>query len=203
MRRRVFALVCLAGCATGGAEDPPAAADALLETATDAARDTTETGRADVATDTTSDGIFPTEDVAVDTGPVGPCETPAGTTATASGAYTSTPADAIDGKLDTLWNSGGYSGTLTLTFPKPVLFDRVRIAAMGVPACTETYTLTVGGTAVPAASRSVSTSVAWLEPISVPRATYDTLVVDVAVAASWIAVAEVRIEDTAAKCAPP
>lgn len=196
------------GCAAGGAEDgalssADASADAVVDTATDAPRDTADTGRPDVATDGTSDVIFPTEDVAVDTGPVGPCGTPAGTTAAASGSYTSAPADAIDGKLDTLWNSGGYSGTLTLTFPKPVLFDRVRIAAMGVPACTETYTLTVGGTAVPAESRGVSTSVAWLEPISVPRGTYTELVVDVAVAASWIAVAEVRIEDTAAKCAPP
>jgi len=194
------ATLLMCGCATADAGDVPTlpsdggATDAAVDTAP--SRDATEP-------DVLADVIFPIED----TGPKGICETPAGTTITGSGAYMSTPQMAIDGKLDTVWNSGGYTGSVRLKFPKAIRFDRVRLAANAVPACDETYTLTgyLAGapTTLAAATRPVVSAVGWLPTIDLPGGTWDELSIDVAKAASWITLAEVVVFDSTAGCGLP
>jgi hypothetical protein len=194
---------------------------------TDARADTAATGDTlvDLGTDVASDGIFPTEDTrpddadAVDdTPPVDTtppptdttpptCATPAGSTATASGAYASAPGDAIDGNVGTYWNAGDYAGWIDVKFPAAIYFDRVRVAATALPACSEPYTLTgfragtptVIGTATPA----VPDGAAWLPTMVVTAGVYDELRIDVGTSSSWIAIAEIVVYDSAGGCGLP
>ncbi|MBI2390903.1 MAG: hypothetical protein HYV09_15030 [Deltaproteobacteria bacterium] len=192
---RAALLACLVvGCATGDDDGvrprPDAGADA-------GARDTGSPG------DVAPEAIFPVEDA----GEKGLCGTPAGTTITASGSYSSTPEMAIDGNLDTYWNSGGYTGSVRLKFAGAIRFDRVRLAATALPACDETYTLVgwVGGapTTIATATRSVPSVGAWLPTIEVTAGTWDELSVEVAKAASWITLGEIVVFDSTAGCGLP
>lgn len=188
-------LFAMVGCATAANDDLSPRSDAAADGLTDA-RDTG--GIEDVA----PEAIFPVEDA----GEKGLCGTPAGTTITASGSYSSTPQMAIDGTLDTYWNSGDYTGWVRLKFPKAVRFDRVRLAANALPACDETYTLVgyKGGAATPlgTATRSVGSG-GWLPTIEVAGGTWDELSIEVAKAASWITLGEVVVFDSTAGCGIP
>jgi hypothetical protein len=127
---------------------------------------------------------------------------PSGTIATATTSYsTYTPDQAIDGNMSTVWDSGGYTGSLTLTFPSPVALDGVHVAADASPATTETYSIygyvgtvaTLIGTFTP----SVSTSPPWqLPPMSVTPGTYDAIRLDVNGMTSWVEIHEISIETT-------
>lgn len=146
-----------------------------------------------------ADAIFP-----VDDGAVGLCATPAGTTVTASGSWMSTPDSVVDGSTSTGWNSGGYDGWLDLKLPKAVHFDRIHIAAGGLPACTEPYTFkaSLGGVEKmnEAHALDVPEGTAWLPPIAVAAGDYDELRIEVGTSASWISIAEIVVYDSTAKC---
>ncbi len=209
MRGRWFFALLIPGCATAGESD---AIIPRADSRVDAAAEVADTRVTDstVGADSSGDSIFPVEDTGVDTAPVdtgpppGPCAVPKGSTVTASGSYSSTPDLVIDGKTETYWNSGGYSGWIKITFPSPTRLDRIRIAGLATPPCSETYTLTGhrGGTdvALGAVTRSVGGG-GWLDPpVEVARDEYDALTVSVGTAASWIAVGEIATSDSYAKC---
>lgn len=144
------------------------------------------------------DAIFPTEDTT--TAKV--CDLPAGTTPTATSAYMSAPSDAIDRNLGTLWNSGGYTGSFKLVFPKPISFDRVRIAAMSLPDSSESYSLSASSK-IGEGTRALTGSTTWLEPFVVTPGTYSELTIDIAMSASWITLAEVSVFDSTGGCPSP
>ena len=48
---------------------------------------------------------------------------------------------AIDGNLGTVWNAGGFTGSITITFTSPQTIDGVKIYANALPTTTETYTI--------------------------------------------------------------
>lgn len=189
---RWLAIAALLGCASGGE-------DASTTSSADAAIDTRlDTAIADSFAPPGDAPIFPTEDTALPK----ICETPAGTLATASGSYMSAASDSVDHNLGTIWNSGGYTGWMKLTFPKPITFDRVRIAAMSLPDCKETYTISasskIGGD-----TRALNGSTRWLDPIAVTPGTYSEITIDVAMAPSWITLAEVQVFDSTGGCKEP
>lgn len=67
---------------------------------------------------------------------------PLGTTASASSSLAANPpVSAIDGNLNTWWNSQGYSGTLTLEFTAPQYLTSFGVAATALPSTTEQYTI--------------------------------------------------------------
>jgi hypothetical protein len=126
---------------------------------------------------------------------------PSGTTATASGSYSSnTPDKAIDMDLSTYWNSGGYSGWIQLTFPSPQTIDGVRIAAVASPPTNETYQVygitNNNPTLIGSATLSVPGSISVLPPISLTQGAYDGIKLVVGGNASWVAVAEVSLLTT-------
>ncbi|MGZ5970758.1 MAG: hypothetical protein ACXWP4_23970, partial [Polyangiales bacterium] len=126
---------CSLACAN--ADNAPVAVDAA--TAKDSSLDTYVADSAETAPEEEVGTLF---DVDVPDTFKGICATPTGTTVTASAAYMSTAEMCIDGTLSTSWNSGGYTGSMRLTFPAAIAFDRLRIAANAVPVTDETYTIT-------------------------------------------------------------
>ena len=174
-----------------------------------------------------ADGLFPTEDTRdddastadttpPDTAPIDTpppdttpptCATPGGSTATASGAYSSAPGDAVDGDESTSWNAGDYTGWLDIVFPHAIYFDRIRIAATALPECIEPYTFTgyLAGASTPLGSASIDVpeGTDWVPTVPIPAGTYDELRIDVGSSASWIAIAEVVVYDSAAGCGLP
>jgi hypothetical protein len=204
MRSVLLAFVSLAACAN--AESPSLQADAAKETSVDSSIDVSSD--ADAALDETSDEeigtLFDAE--AVDTFK-GWCATPAGTVATATSSYMSTPDIVVDGSLSTVWNSGGYTGTVRLAFPSAISLDRIRVAANALPDTDETYTITGFSAGAPTSLgsfvRHVTGSNDWVAPIEVPRGTYDDLLIDIGTSASWITLAEVMVYDSTSGCALP
>ena len=206
----------LAGCAQGGddpasapAADSAAPGDVAIGFDTGDARDSRDAvidavgvdGNRPDASGGEADAIFP-----VDDGAVGLCATPTGTSVTASGSYMSTPDSVVDGKLDTGWNSGGYSGSLRLKFPKAVRFDRIHIAAGALPACAEPYGFKgyLAGVETLNATQSMAVpeGSGWLPIVEVTAGDYDELLIDVGTSASWIFIAEIVVFDSTAKCPP-
>lgn len=125
---------------------------------------------------------------------------PSGTIATASSTYsTDVAANAINGNLTNAWNSGGYSGTLTLQFPSDQQISAVGVAANGFPASTETYTVQglVNGqwetiaNASPYIS-STSTTTAYFT-IPVTPGTYTGLRFIINGEASWVAINNITL----------
>jgi hypothetical protein len=192
---RWIALIALLGCASGG-DDGVVSSDASTDSR---ARDTAVVDTFYTPTDGPTDSIFPVDDTA----PPKICDTPVGTTATASGAYMSSPGDSCDHNLGTIWNSGGYTGWMKLTFPKPIYFDRVRIAAMSLPDCNETYTISAAGGSIGSGTRALNGSARWLDPIDVTPGTYGEIQIDIAMADSWITLAEVQVFDSTGGCKAP
>jgi hypothetical protein len=125
---------------------------------------------------------------------------PAGSTATASGSYNSTPADAIDGNLGTVWNSGGFTGSITIMFASPVTFDGVKLYMNALPTTDET--LTIFGiqdqqtTQLAMSTQNVTQNGTALTTISVPNAAYDGIRIDFQGNASWVAVNEIGLATT-------
>ena len=187
MRSLALLVAATLGCAN--ADDPDSAGDASADS-------TTDTGVYDARLPDGSDAIFPTED----TGSTGICATPTGTTVTASGSYMSTPEMVIDAQLSTVWNSGDYTGSLHLKFPKPIKFDRVRIAGNALPDSAETFTFRSGSTDLGSATRNVTGENKYLPDIEIPVGTYDELIITIGMSASWIALAEIVVLDSTAGC---
>lgn len=200
MRSRwVLFAAALLGCASGGDED-------ATTTASDASVSDT---RVDTGVFVPGDGpmeaIFPVDDAEL---PPKLCDTPKGTTATASASYeTSTPEKAVDRELGSYWNSGSNTGWLKLKFPSPVVFDRVRIAAHALPVSNETYHVSgfKGGSGgkIGSAVRPVPGATAWLAPIDVTPGAYDEIMIEIGMSDSWITAAEVRVFDSTGGCSVP
>lgn len=192
MRGAVIALLAI-GCAEGADAEAVAVSDSTSVAETVAAD--TYVG----PTDGPMESIFAVEDTA----PAPPpklCDTPMGATATASGSYDSTPAMALDKSLGTVWNAGAGLGWLRIKLPSPVHFDRVQIAGHASPACNETYTIHAGSAKIGEGTRALTATNAWLDPIAIAPGTYDEILIDVALAESWIAIAEVRLFDSTGAC---
>ncbi len=183
--------LALLGCAEGSPDEASTVQDAAVaETSAP-----TDTGTRFTPPDGPMDAIFPVEDSALPK----ICDTPVGTTATASGSYMSTPELSVDRDVGTVWNSGDYLGWMRVKFPKPIFFDRVRVAANAVPACNITYTVHATGK-LGEGTRAVTPAVAWLDPIEIAPGTYDEILIDVGRAESWITLAEVRVFDSTGGC---
>lgn len=124
---------------------------------------------------------------------------PAGSSATASGSYNSTPTDAIDGTLGTVWNSGGFTGTITIMFTSPQTIDGVKIYANALPTTTETYTIygiqDQQTTQIAQSTQNVDQG-SQLATISIPSAAYDGIRLDVQGNASWVAINEIAFSTT-------
>lgn len=193
-------VVALLGCAAGEEDAISPMADASTDSRSSAGDSASFV--TDGATDGLSDGAIEAIFGLEDTAPPKICETPTGTTVTASGSYGSTPDMAADRNLGSVWNSGDYSGWVRLKFPKPIYFDRVRVAANALPACSEPYVLSAGAP-IGNDTRPVSESVAWLEPFTVTAGTYEELMIQVGPALSWITLAEVQVFDSSGGCATP
>jgi hypothetical protein len=124
---------------------------------------------------------------------------PAGSLTSASGSYNSTPLDAIDDNLGTVWNSGGFTGSITIMFPSPVSFDGVKIYANALPSTSETYTIygiqDQQTTQLAQSTQNVDQG-SQLSTIAVPNAMYDGLRIDVQGNASWVAINEIALATT-------
>jgi hypothetical protein len=123
---------------------------------------------------------------------------PMGTTATASSSWqTSTPDKAIDGDLGTGWNAGGYSGSLTITFPQAQVMNGVRLATAASPASSETWTIygiqNSTPTMIGSATMTAPNGIAVLSPINVMVGSYDAIRIDVAAQSSWASIVEVSV----------
>src|ERR1017187_593038 len=123
---------------------------------------------------------------------------PAGTTATASASWNSTPANAIDGTLVPGWNAGNYTGWIALTFPAPVTLNGIALGAVSLPTTTETYTITgfQGGTSVPLGSWSDTVDTGFvvdLPPMLFAAGTYDGIRIDIQGNASWVSLSEISL----------
>jgi hypothetical protein len=189
------------GGIVGSPEVGPAPADAAGVVSADGPADTAA-NQGDVA----SAAADASMDIAADTSPAAPpdagppqpaCGVRQGTTATASGSYMSSPADAFDGDPKTAWNSGEHTGSIHLKFSRPQLIQAVVLSAQALPATGETYTIFGyrNGAAVRIGGgvRQVGLSPGGpLEAIPVsPVDSYEELRIDVGQSASWIAINEI------------
>jgi hypothetical protein len=202
--RSVVFVVALLGCAN--ADNAPAAVDAATpkDSSVDSAESSVDTGAGETPPEDDIGSLFDVDEL--DTSK-GTCANPKGTSVTASGAYMSTPEMSVDGSLSTVWNSGGYTGSMRLSFAAAVAIDRVRVAANALPASDETYTITgfLAGASTPLGSfvRSIGGSTEWATPIELPSGTYDALLIEIGGSASWITLAEVIAYDSKSGCALP
>lgn len=163
----------------------------------------------DASSDAAADANGSASDSSPSDGRVPTCSIPTGTTATASASYMgNTPELALDGKLSTMWQAGGFSASIQLKFPSPTTFDRVRIAASATPEGYETYTLVglKGGSPTTLATKELLVSVApakWLAEIPVPAGTWDELRIAVQSpepTGSWVSISEVDVYESS--CPP-
>jgi hypothetical protein len=136
---------------------------------------------------------------------------PAGTVATAASG--SSPANAIDGNLSTSWNSGGYTGSISLQFPTPQAITGIRIAAQAGPGTNETYAVMTladadsGATMIGSATEMVNTGTTTemvdaggtlgtitIEPaIPVTPGAYAGITINVNGMASWVEIVQVSL----------
>jgi hypothetical protein len=147
----------------------------------------------DVATEAPVDAGCSTSDAGL--GGIG---IPSGSVASASSSYsTNTPNLAIDGDLSTYWNAGGYSGSITVTFPSAQTIDGLRIAATASPATNETYSVYgiqgASSTLIGSATLSVPQGINILPAIMLTAGTYDGIEVQVNGMSSWVAIAEMSL----------
>lgn len=194
-------LACVVGCANGRLEVPDAAdpedaaADRAAHDATflDAPSDTQPGADAGAPDTQPPDAGCPQGDAGL--GGIG---VPNGTTATATASYqANTPDLFVDGNPGTYWNAGGYTGSITVAFPKAVTLDGVRFLTVASPQATETYTVygITGGnpTNIGTATVSVPAGLGLAAPIAVTLGTYDAIRVDVSSQGSWAALAELSL----------
>ncbi len=155
-------------------------------TATPDVATTTDTATSDdvASDDTTSDTII--------TPPT--CALPVGSVATSATEYE--PAkNAVDRIDTTRWNSGKSYGSISITFPSSIVFDRVRVKALAQPASNEHYVIEST-----AADRYVTSQVMSLEAFVVPRRARSSVKIDVSnvstTGGSWITIYEVEVFDS-------
>ena len=108
------------------------------------------------------------------------------------------PAAAFDGSLNTEWNSGGFTGTITAKFSVPLTFDRVLLFAVASPTTSETYTIYgsndgVSFNQLAQSTQAVPSTVGPLAPIVFSTTTAQYLRISVNGNASWVAIYEVEL----------
>ena len=191
--RRIVVLIALGACANGthiesdSGTPPDSSTNDALILPLDASKDV---ALADAGVDAFDAGCV---DAAL--GGIG---MPAGSTATATSSYdVNTPDLTIDGDITTYWNSGGTTGSLTITFPAAQTFDAVRISVTALPTCDETYTITGFQDANPvligSSTQSAVEGGSILQPIAVTAGTYEAIRIDVSSTQSWVAISEVAL----------
>lgn len=123
------------------------------------------------------------------------CVLPTGSVATAAKVHpTSLAKNAIDGNVATWWNAGDSTGSITITFPKPIVFDRVQVMADANPSQDEKYTIEEVSY-----TRSVPLVTASLEAFSVPRRERSSITISISTLgapSSLVSIAEVLVFDS-------
>lgn len=121
-----------------------------------------------------------------------------------SSASNAPPALAFDCNLSysSMWNSGGYSGTLYAQFVSPITFAGVLLTANATPPTDETYVTSVSSDGVnwtqlaqstQLVSASGSALVVTLKPIRFGPVTQEYLRIQVDGGASWVGIDEVQL----------
>jgi hypothetical protein len=123
---------------------------------------------------------------------------PAGTVATADVSFDPAhgPGLAADGDLTTQWNAGQGTGSITFTFPTPIMISSLRIHADALPVTDETYTVTAGTSTSPigVATRTVPLSPGGALPdIQVTPGVYSSITIAVDAGSSWVGIDEIWI----------
>jgi len=118
-------------------------------------------------------------------------------------SYPSTPAiNAIDGNLNTYWNSGSTTGSIDITFPSPLSISGVQIAANASPATNEDYIIyglfngkwnQISSPSTQYVNWNQNLKPTILEPIPVTPALYDGIRIQVNAGSSWVAISEVTL----------
>jgi hypothetical protein len=128
-------------------------------------------------------------------------EIPLATSASASSSYEDYKPDGVfDRDLLRGWNAGSNSGSVTLTFPAPITFQGVHIAAFASPAVDQTFTIYAKDSAkvIGSGTRRVSfpsgsTTPSILDPIATGAGTYSGITISVSGGDSWVMIAEVTL----------
>jgi hypothetical protein len=114
---------------------------------------------------------------------------------TASASFSSDhgPDKAIDGDVTTQWNSGDSTGSITLTFPAPLMVSSIRIHSDALPAGDQTFTVTADGNCAPIGSATLTVPLApgaALPDIQVTPGMYSSLTISVDAGSSWVGIDE-------------
>jgi hypothetical protein len=111
-----------------------------------------------------------------------------------------TPERAFDGDLQTAWNAGGVSGTITSRFTAPVTFDSVTLSTDALPTASVTYTVygSSDGAVFTQLAQSTQTvvqgSINTLAPITFPPTTAQHLRITASSGSSWVGLHEVQLK---------
>jgi hypothetical protein len=127
---------------------------------------------------------------------------PAGTVATASSSLsTNGPGLAIDGDVNTAWNAGGFTGSITLTFPSATMIAAIRIHGEALPVTPETYTVTTSTSTTPIGSATYEVMMSpgsVLPDIEVTPGSYLDITVTINGNTSWVGADEIWVLATPA-----
>jgi hypothetical protein len=132
---------------------------------------------------------------------------PTGTVATASSSYSDTSADgsiidggmtygpglAVDGDPATAWNSGDFTGSITLTFPTPIPIAAIRLHVEALPVTEEIYTVSTSTSTTPlgTATRTVTLWPGSVVPdIQITPGTYSDITLTLNGGDSWAGIDE-------------
>lgn len=124
---------------------------------------------------------------------------PKETVVTVNGTYSANYGkNSIDGKLDTLWNSGATKGTIQYVFPEELSLNFIQVAAYSNPKSNNYYTvygLKDGKWILvsPKVGRYVNATVTITEPVAITPGVYEGIKVEVDGAASWAHINELTI----------
>lgn len=129
---------------------------------------------------------------------IGGYQMPDGTIITANRSMgTAPPKNAIDGDINSPWNSGTYSGILTLTFPKATYITKLQVAPDSSPNCVHTYK--VRGLRngkwedIGSANIMVYHHAFIYTPIQLKAGYYDSIELNINSGSSWTAIHELSL----------
>ena len=146
-------------------------------------------------------GSKPASSVHGSTGHDSGCRKRAGSSASATTTYGSNTAiDAIDGDFGTYWNSGGFTGSLTVSFASAATLGGVRLFVSALPTTSETYTIfgyqNGNPTQIGQSTQTAQQGGGALSTIAVTPGSYDAIRVDVNGNQSWVAINEMSLTTT-------
>ena len=191
--RAVLVVGVVAACANGSTTGDDAAAPADSGNSADV----TKLPLGDASADATVD-VF---DAGCTDAALGGVALPSGTTATATTAYApTTAAMAIDGDVNTYWNAGDFTGSITVMFPSPTTVDGVKLYVSALPTTSETYAISgIKDDVTSPLAQSTQTANQGggaLQTIAIPSALYDGIRIDVQGNQSWVAINEIAFATT-------